>query len=62
MKVKEVIKNFFLIIKNLSRNFSAAVVGSEGSYQRQKIPCSDLYLFSRSIGAPQMFPVLNAGF
>ena len=37
-------------------------LGIVGSVQCQIIPCSGLYLFSRSIGAPQMSPVLNAGF
>ena len=35
--------------KNISRNFSGAVVGSVGSVQFQIVPCSSLY-FSRSIG------------
>ena len=45
MKVKEVIKNHFFKLKsnskNIPRNFSTSVVGSEGSFQCQKIPCSD---------------------
>ena len=40
--------------KNISRNFSEAVVGSVGSVQCQIVPYSGLYLFSRSIGTPQM--------
>ena len=36
--------------KNISRNFSGAVVGSVGSVQFQIVSCSSLYLFSRSIG------------
>ena len=35
--------------KNISRNFSGAVVGSVGSVQFQIVPCSSLY-FSGSIG------------
>jgi len=35
--------------KNISRNFSGAVVGSVGSVQFQIVPCSSLY-FSKSIG------------
>ena len=35
--------------KNISRNFSGAVVGSVGSVQFQIVPCSSLY-FSISIG------------
>ena len=35
--------------KNISRNFSGAVVGSVGSVQFQIVPCPSLY-FSRSIG------------
>ena len=35
--------------KNISRNYSGAVVGSVGSVQFQIVPCSSLY-FSRSIG------------
>ena len=37
-------------------------LGVVGSVQCQIIPCSGLYLFSRSIGAPPMSPVSNAGF
>ena len=40
--------------KNVSRNFSGAVVGNVGSVQCQIVPCSGLYLLSRFIGAPQM--------
>ena len=56
MTIKEVIKNLNLKkiksdnSKNISRNFSGAVVGSVGSVQFQIVPCSSLYLFSRSIG------------
>ena len=35
--------------KNISRNFSGAVVGSVGSAQFQIVPCSTIYFFSRSI-------------
>ena len=34
----------------MSRNLSGAVLGSVGSVQFQIVPCSSLYLFSRSIG------------
>ena len=61
MKIKGIIKEM-LIVKNKPRNFSGAVVGSLGSVQSQIVPYSSLYLFSRSIDAPQMSPVLNAGF
>ena len=60
MKVKVVINNYFFfklksdISKNISRIFSEAVMGSMGSVQCQIAPCSGLYLFSRSIHAPQM--------
>ena len=59
MKIKGVIedlkiKNIFFNLKddnskNISRNFSGAVVGSVGSVQFQIVPCSSLY-FSRPIG------------
>ena len=49
MKIKGVIKEM-LIVKNKSRNFSGAVVGSVWSVQLQTVPCSSVYLFSRSIG------------
>ena len=57
MKIKGVIEDLkiiFLIFskdnsKNVSRNFSGAVVDSVGSVQFQIVPCSSLY-FSRSIG------------
>ena len=56
MKIKGVIKNLKLKIikkfdnsKNKPRNFSGAVVGSVGSVRFQIVPCSSLYLFSRSI-------------
>ena len=53
MKIKGVIKNLknikkFDNSKNISRNFSGAVVGSVGSVQFQIVPCSSLY-FSRSV-------------
>ena len=38
---------------NISRNFSGAVVGSVGLVQFQILPCSSLYLFSKSIGSLQ---------
>ena len=43
--------------KNIARYFSAAVVGSVGSVKCQIVPCSGLYLFSKSIVAPQMHRV-----
>ena len=57
MKIKGVIEdlklNFFNLkndnSKNISRNFSGAVVGSVRSVQVQIVPCSSLY-FSRPIG------------
>ena len=36
--------------KNISRNFSGAVVGNVWSVQFQIVPCSSLYFFLRSIG------------
>ena len=56
MKIKGVVKNLKIKekindnSKNISRNFSGAVVGSVGSVQFQIVPCSSLYFFSRSIG------------
>ena len=56
MKIKGVIKNLNLKklksdnSKNISKNFSGAVVSSVGSVQFHIVPCSSLYLFSRSIG------------
>ena len=53
MKIKGVIKNLNLKkiksdnSKNISRNFSGAVVGSVGSVQFQIVPCSSLYFFSK---------------
>ena len=58
MKIKGVIEdlNFFLILKNDSKNskyiyrtFSGVVVGSVGSVHFRIVPWSSLY-FSRSIG------------
>jgi len=58
MKIKGVIKDLKFEkskkklndnTKDISRNFSGAVVGSVGSVQFQIVPCSSLY-FSRSIG------------
>ena len=43
--------------KNIARYFSAAVVVSVGLDQCQIVPCSGLYLFSKSIVAPQMHRV-----
>jgi len=60
MKINEVIKNLNFFKKsrsdnnkNISRNFSGAVVGSMGSVQFQIVPCSSLYLFSRCINPLQ---------
>ena len=59
MKIKGVIKNLnFKKLKSdnsksISRNFSGAVVNSVGSVQFQIVPCSSLYLFSKSIGPLQ---------
>ena len=59
MKIKGVIEdlNFFLILKNdsknsknISRTFSGVVVGSVGSVHFWIVPWSGLY-FSRSIGS-----------
>ena len=65
MKIKGVIKNLNLKkiksdnSKNISRNFSGAVVGSVGSVQFQIVPCSSLYLFLRSIGPLQYLVNVN---
>ena len=45
--------------KNISRNFSGAVVGRVGSVQFQIVLCSSLYLFLRSIGLLQCFVSVN---
>ena len=44
---------------NISRNFSGAVVGSVGLVQFQILPCSSLYLFSKSIGPLQCLVSVN---
>ena len=70
MKIKGVIKNLIFLkklksdnSKNISRNFSGAVVGSAGSVQCLTVPCSGLYLFSKSIVVPQMHSLsLTRGF
>ena len=49
MKKKFLIKKNNSSSKNISRNFSGAVVGSVGSVQFQIVPFSSLY-FSVSIG------------
>ena len=65
MKIKGVIKNLnFKKLKsdhskNISRNFSGAAVSSVGSVQFQIVPCSSLYLFSRSIGPLQCLININ---
>ena len=45
--------------KYISRNFSGAVVGSVGSVPFQIVPCSRLYLFSRSVGLLQCLVNVN---
>ena len=45
--------------KNISRNFSGAVVGDEGSVQFHIVPCSSLNLFSRSVGPFQCLVNVN---
>ena len=45
--------------KNISKNFSGAVVGSVESVQFQIGPCSSLYLFSRAIGPLQCLVNVN---
>ena len=63
MKIKGVIEDLKFFkndnSKNISRNFSGAVVGSVGSVQFQIVPCSSLYLFSRSIGSLQCLVNVN---
>ena len=63
MKIKGVIKNLKKFLndnsKNISRKFSGAVEGSVGSVQFQIVPCSSLYLFSRSIGPFQCLVNVN---
>ena len=57
MKIKRIIKNLYFKRslksnngKNISRNFSRAVVVSVVSVQFQIVPCSSWYLFLRSTG------------
>ena len=59
MRVKRIKKNYFFSkqlkcdsSKNISSNFSGTIVGIAGSVQRQIVPCSGLYFFLRSVGAP----------
>ena len=63
MKIKEIIKNLHFFKsnnrKNISRNFSGAAEGSVGSVQFQIVPCSSLYLFSRSLGPLQCLVNVN---
>ena len=65
MKIKGVVKNLKIKekindnSKNISRNFSGAVVGSVGSVLFQIVTCSSLYLFSRSIGPLQCLVNVN---
>ena len=54
LKIKENFKNYKNYnSKNMSRNFSGDVLGSLGTVQSQTVPCSSLYLFSRSLGPLQ---------
>ena len=46
---------------NISRNFTGAAVGTGGSFQCQIVSCFSFYLFSRSVGSPQIFPALHIG-
>ena len=61
MKIKGVIKNVNLKklksdnSKNISRNFSGAVVGSVGSVQFQIVPCSTL----RRLKVYRPLPILS---
>ena len=57
LKIKQ-IKN--INNKNISKNFSRAVVGSVGSVQFPIVSCSSLYLFSRSIGPLQCLVNVNS--
>ena len=66
MEFKRVIKNSIFKknlksdhSKNISRNFSGAVVDSVGSVQFQIVLCSSLYLSSRSIGPFQYLVNVN---
>ena len=65
MKIKGVIKNLKIKnlkndnSKNISTNFSGAVVGSVGSVQFQIVPCSSLYLFAKSVGRLQYLVNVN---
>jgi len=63
MKTKEIIKNLHFLKsnnrKNISRNFSGAAEDSVGSVQFQIVPCSSLYLFSRSLGPLQCLVNVN---
>ena len=54
MKIKGVIKKLTflrkkILVEKINLEFSGAVVGSVGSVQLQTVPCSSLYLFSRSM-------------
>ena len=57
MKIKGIIKKLknlkSINNKNMSWNFSGAVVGSVGSVQFQIVPCPRSYLFSMSVGPLQ---------
>ena len=48
-----------IIVKIYLGNFSGVVEGSVGSFEFQIVPCSSLYLFSRSIGPLQCIVNVN---
>ena len=67
MKIKGVIedlkiKNIKMIIIKIYLGISLELLWAVWCLQYQVVPCSGLYLFSGSIGVPQISPVLNAGF
>ena len=66
MKIKGVIKNLkiknLIIVVKMNLGISLELLWAVWCLQHQIVPCSGLYLFSGSIGVPQMSPVLNAGF
>ena len=63
MKIKGIIKKLknlkSINNKNMSWNFSGAVVGSVGSVQFQIVPCPSSYLFSMSVGPLQCLVSAN---
>ena len=66
MKIKGVIEDLKFLknlndnSKNISRNLFEVVVVCVGSVQFQMVPCSSLFLFSRSIGPLQC--LVNANY